>query len=124
VQIGTAIGATSVPHHLARKPSIHAPSSNSNLQFDPAFFLSGALPVLRFQLSESQLFQVFSLLTLDFPPPLFHRTMARLFVMGGIGVQLPTGWQVSLLGRQAPVTPVVQLQSRNSHRLQPTLSFP
>jgi hypothetical protein len=55
VQTGTAIGATSVPHHLAQKLSSHAPSSNSNLRFDPAF-VSGTLPVLRFQLSESQLF--------------------------------------------------------------------
>jgi hypothetical protein len=62
--------------------------------------------------------------TLPFPHFPFRRIIARLFVMGGIGVQLPTGWQVSLLGRQAPVTPVVQLRYRNSRRCQSTLGFP
>ena len=41
-------------------------------------------------------FLLFSLLTLDFPPPLFQPTIARLFVMGGTIAQFPIGRQVSL----------------------------
>jgi hypothetical protein len=56
-------------------------------------------------------------------PPL-GRIIARLFVMGGTIAQSSVGCQVSLLGRQPPVTPAVKLHSRNSRRPQPTPTFP
>ena len=53
-----------------------------------------------------------------------HRVMIlRLFVMGGTSAQLTIGWQVSLLGRQAPATPTAEPHPGSGRGPRPILIF-
>jgi hypothetical protein len=119
VQIGTAIGATSVPHHLAQEPRLtqnrksprtmrpaRIPIYSLTPRLISAFPPFAPPPISAFQRLASAFSRVsaFPLSTFPFHLLPFRRTITRVFVMGGTSAQLPTG-QVSLLGHHPSPRP-------------------